>query len=136
MPRPPRSPLPRAALLGGALLGAVLALACGPGARQAAAQAASQAAPAGIAEAIATYAPRHGRVSDGSDYKAPGHAVLDLAAHDDLRPPLTINAGLFNVFGRKYVNAQDVIGLAANTPKRDLYAQPGRYAAVNLSLRW
>ncbi|NOG70869.1 TonB-dependent siderophore receptor [Roseicella sp. DB1501] len=46
MLRPPRSPLPHAALLGGAL-----ALACSAGARQAAAQAASQAAPPDVAEA-------------------------------------------------------------------------------------
>ena len=88
------------------------------------------------AEAIATYALRHSRVSDGSFYKAPGYAVLDLAAHYDLRPHLTINAGLFNVFDQKYFNTQDVIGLAVNNPNRDLYAQPGRYAAVNLILRW
>lgn len=88
------------------------------------------------AEAIVTHALRHNRVSDSSFFRAPSYTVLDLALHYDLRPNLTVNGGLFNVTDTKYFATQDVIGLAASSPQRDLYAQPGRYAAVNLTLRW
>lgn len=88
------------------------------------------------AEANLTLARRNTRTSEAAYFKAPGYAVLDLAAYYDLRPNLTVNVGLFNVTDEKYFVAQDVIGLNRASPVRDLYAQPGRYAAANLTLRW
>lgn len=88
------------------------------------------------AEAMVTHALRHNRVSDDSYFRAPRYTVLDLAMHYDFRNDISINAGLFNVTNEKYFNSQDVIGVAANSTTRDLYAQPGRYAAVNLVVRF
>lgn len=75
-------------------------------------------------------------MSDRSFFKAPGYTVLDLLVRYEVNPNLTFNAGLFNVTNEKYFVSQDVIGLAASSPIRDLYAQPGRYAAINATVRW
>jgi hemoglobin/transferrin/lactoferrin receptor protein len=88
------------------------------------------------AEANLTLAGRNTRTSEATYFKAPGYAVLDLAAYYDLRPNLTVNAGLFNVTDEKYFITQDVVGLSRTSPIRDLYTQAGRYAAVNVTLRW
>jgi len=88
------------------------------------------------AEANVTHSLRNDRTSSDTAFHAPSYTVLDLAVSYDHRPNLTVNAGLFNVTDEKYFNSQDVIGLAANSQQRDLYAQPGRYAAVNVTYRW
>lgn len=88
------------------------------------------------AEAVVTGGLRHDRVSDRSFFKAPGYTVLDLLVRYEVNPNLTFNAGLFNVANEKYFVSQDVNGLAASSPIRDLYAQPGRYAAINATVRW
>lgn len=84
------------------------------------------------AEVNLTGAVRNTRVSEASYFRAPAYAVLDLAAHYDLGRNFTLNFGLFNVTNTRYFLTSDTSGLAANSPTRDLYAQPGRYAAVNL----
>jgi len=88
------------------------------------------------AEAIGNFALRHNRVSEPGLFQTPGYAVLDLAVHYNFGSLMTINAGLFNVTNTKYFVSQDVIGLAANNPRIDLYTQPGRYAAINAVVRW
>ncbi|PZW46512.1 hemoglobin/transferrin/lactoferrin receptor protein [Humitalea rosea] len=88
------------------------------------------------AEANVTHSLRNNRTSSDTAFHAPSYTVLDLAVSYDYGPNLTVNAGLFNVTDAKYFNSQDVIGLAANSQQRDLYAQPGRYAAVNVTYRW
>ncbi len=88
------------------------------------------------ADAVLTAALAHNRVSDPSYYKAPGYATLDLMAHYDVNANLKINAGIFNVFDAKYIVSQDVNGLSRTSPIRDLYTQPGRYFAVNATMRW
>ena len=88
------------------------------------------------AEANLTGAIRNRRTSSDANFQAPAYAVLDLAAHYDLGRGFTINAGLFNVTDTKYFLTSDIAGLAAGSAQRDLYAQPGRYAAVNLIARF
>jgi hemoglobin/transferrin/lactoferrin receptor protein len=88
------------------------------------------------ADAVLTAALAHNRVSDPSYYKTPGYATLDLMAHYDVNANFKINAGIFNVFDAKYIVSQDVNGLASTSPLRDLYTQPGRYFAVNATMRW
>ncbi len=93
--------------------------------------------PSGLgAEAVVTHAWRHSRVSDPSYFRAPSYTVLDLMVHWDIGTWATINAGVFNVTDEKYFNSQDTIGLASNSQQIDLYAQPGRYFAGNVTLRW
>lgn len=88
------------------------------------------------ADAVLTASLQHDRVSTASYFKAPGYATLDLMAHYDMNPNFRVNVGLFNVTDQKYFVSQDVIGLAATSAARELYAQPGRYLAANATLRW
>ena len=88
------------------------------------------------ADVFVTHAWRHSRVSSSTYFKAPSYTALDLMAHYDWNESVTINAGLFNVTNAKYFVSQDVNGLSATSNLRDLYAQPGRYAAVNATIRW
>jgi hemoglobin/transferrin/lactoferrin receptor protein len=87
-------------------------------------------------EANLTGALRNRRTADATAFKAPAYAVLDLAARYDFNESVTVNAGLFNVTNARYFLTSDVAGLASNAPLRDLYAQPGRYAAVNMTIRF
>ena len=88
------------------------------------------------ADVNVTGALRNRRTSGTADFRAPAYAVLDLAAHYDFGRNVTVNAGLFNVTNTKYFQTTDVVGLAASSAQRDLYAQPGRYAAVNVTIRF
>lgn len=88
------------------------------------------------ADAIVVAAMRQDRVSSASYFRAPGYATLDLLVHYDVNPGFTINAGLFNVTNTKYFQSQDVAGLSRTSPMRDLYAQTGRYFALNATVRW
>lgn len=83
-------------------------------------------------EANFTGALRNTRVSSASHFRTPAYGVIDLAAHYDINPNFTINAGAFNLTDTKYFLTSDTRGLASNSAVRDLYAQPGRYFAVNL----
>lgn len=87
-------------------------------------------------EAIVTHAWQHDRVSSSAYFKAPAYTLLDLTMQFAVNPNFMLNAGVYNVFNQKYFNSQDVIGVAAASATRDLYAQPGRYAAVNATIRW
>ena len=87
------------------------------------------------AEMVFTRGWRHDRVSDRSFFKAPGYTVLDFLVRYEVNTNLTFNAGLFNVTNERYFVTQDVTGLAASSPIRALYAQPGRYAASNATVR-
>jgi hemoglobin/transferrin/lactoferrin receptor protein len=88
------------------------------------------------AEAIVTHALRNTRTSEATYFRAPSYTVLDLAVHYDLGNSLSINGGIFNVTNEKYFLTRDVTGLGATSASRDLYAQPGRYAAINMTLRF
>lgn len=88
------------------------------------------------AEANVTGALRNTRVSSATYFRAPAYAVLDLAAHYDLGRSFSVNFGLFNVTNTKYLLTADTVGVASTSPILDLYAQPGRYAAVNLIARF
>ncbi len=87
-------------------------------------------------EVNVTAATRNNRVSSAAYYRAPAYGVLDLAAHYDFGRGITLNAGLFNVTNTRYFLTSDVSGISGTSTLRDLYAQPGRYAAVNLIARF
>ncbi len=88
------------------------------------------------AEVNVTGALRNTRVEDPSDYRTPAYATLDVAANYDLGRGFTVNAGLFNVTNARYFLVADTRGLTTTNPLRELYAQPGRYAAVSLIARF
>ncbi|MFC4296927.1 TonB-dependent hemoglobin/transferrin/lactoferrin family receptor [Castellaniella hirudinis] len=90
------------------------------------------------AEAVSTLARRRTQVADPkADFQAPGYGVMDLnawwtpAAVKGLR----VQAGVFNVFDRKYWNALDV---PDGNPSRpiDWYTQPGRSLRVSVSYQY
>ena len=89
-------------------------------------------------EVVSTMARRRTQVADPKvDFQAPGYGVMDLnawwtpAAVKGLR----VQAGVFNVFDRKYWNALDV---PDGTPPRpiDWYTQPGRSLRVSVSYQY
>ena len=88
------------------------------------------------AEANLTGGLRHTRVSNPTYYQTPAYMVLDLAANYDLGNQASINFGLFNVTNTQYFLSADMAGVTGANPLRGLYAQPGRYAAVNVTLRF
>jgi hemoglobin/transferrin/lactoferrin receptor protein len=88
-------------------------------------------------EVVSTMARRRTQVADPKvDFQAPGYGVMDLnawwtpAAVKGLR----VQAGVFNVFDRKYWNALDV---PDGKPTRiDWYTQPGRSLRVSVSYQY
>jgi hemoglobin/transferrin/lactoferrin receptor protein len=87
-------------------------------------------------EFVGTAVARKSRVSDPTFFQAPGYAIFDLLGHYDIGSGFTINAGIFNLFNKKYWIAQDTAGVATTNPLIDLFAQPGTTFAVNAVLRW
>ncbi|MEG0822641.1 MAG: TonB-dependent hemoglobin/transferrin/lactoferrin family receptor [Burkholderiaceae bacterium] len=78
--------------------------------------------------------------SVGSDpaFLTPGYATVDLTAWWRLGRHARIEAGVFNLFDRKYWSWSDVGGaaLASNSAVLDRYTQPGRNASVSLHLAY
>src|SRR3546814_4419333 len=75
------------------------------------------------------------------DFQAPGYGVVDFSAW--WKPPvvkgLRIQAGIYNLFDKKYWNALDVPstdGTAAIPRPIDYYTQPGRSVRVSLTYQY
>ncbi|MGK6318538.1 TonB-dependent hemoglobin/transferrin/lactoferrin family receptor [Sphingomonas sp. DT-204] len=62
--------------------------------------------------------------------------ILDLTAYARLTDALTLRAGVFNITDEKYWWWSDIRGVAASSPIRDAYSQPGRNGSVSLSFRF
>ena len=72
-------------------------------------------------------------ISTGAaQFAPPAYNVLDLGFHWKLRPQVTLNANLNNVFNAKYWRWSDVSGLAASSTVADAYTAPGRNAQVSV----
>ncbi len=67
-------------------------------------------------------------------YQTDGHATLDWVANVQLRPGLTLNAGVFNLADARYIEWADVRGRASGDPLIPYYTRPGRNAS--LTLHW
>ncbi len=67
-------------------------------------------------------------------YQSDGYATLDWVAHVQLRPGLTLNAGVFNLADARYIEWADVRGRAVGDPLIPYYTRPGRNAS--LTLHW
>jgi len=86
------------------------------------------------AELAARFAARRERVSDPELYQTPGYGVLDLYAHWDLSPNLTLNAGVRNIADRKYWASGDLpVAMSANGAL-ERFTSPGRSVAISLSV--
>ncbi|RYY28206.1 MAG: TonB-dependent hemoglobin/transferrin/lactoferrin family receptor [Sphingomonadales bacterium] len=68
---------------------------------------------------------------------APGaFMILDATAYFRLTEGVTVRAGIFNIFDRKYAWWNDVRGLASSSAIKDAYTQPGRNGSVSVSYRF
>ena len=49
---------------------------------------------------------------------------------------LRVQAGVFNIFNKKYWVSQDVVGVAATSATKDLYTASGTTVGASIVLRW
>ncbi|WP_087018385.1 TonB-dependent hemoglobin/transferrin/lactoferrin family receptor [Thaumasiovibrio subtropicus] len=64
--------------------------------------------------------------SDADNLKAPGYAVTDITAYYKPSQAMTLRAGLFNAFDKKYWHYTDLSGADNETQGIDRRTQPGR----------
>ncbi|CAN5775399.1 TonB-dependent hemoglobin/transferrin/lactoferrin family receptor [soil metagenome] len=73
-------------------------------------------------------------------YRPGGFTILDATAYVRVADMLTLRAGIFNIFDRKYTWWSDVRGVAtpasATSTITDAYTQPGRNASVSLTAKF
>ncbi|WCM27061.1 TonB-dependent hemoglobin/transferrin/lactoferrin family receptor [Sphingomonas sp. QA11] len=72
----------------------------------------------------------------GGCFRPGGFTILDATAYVKVGDIVTVRAGIFNIFDRKYAWWSDVRGLAASSAVTDAYTQPGRNASVSLTARF
>jgi hemoglobin/transferrin/lactoferrin receptor protein len=75
-------------------------------------------------------------ICTGACYRPGAFTLLDATAFVRLTQGLTLRAGVFNIFDRKYAWWNDVRGLADSSAVKDAYTQPGRNGSVSLSFRF
>ncbi|MCP1636992.1 TonB-dependent hemoglobin/transferrin/lactoferrin family receptor [Kerstersia gyiorum] len=87
------------------------------------------------AESILTLARKRDKVKDDTTFKAPGYGTLDLIGW--VTPPeakgLRLQAGVFNLFDKKYwrsINVQDISSTSAGL---DMYTEAGRNVQLSVS---
>ena len=69
-------------------------------------------------------------------YRPDSFTIVDATAYVRVADVLTLRAGIFNIFDRKYGWWSDVRGLAASSTVTDAYTQPGRNASVSLTAKF
>jgi hemoglobin/transferrin/lactoferrin receptor protein len=72
----------------------------------------------------------------GPCFRPGAFTILDATAFVRITEGLTLRAGVFNIFDRKYAWWNDVRGLADSSTVKDAYTQPGRNGSVSLSFRF
>ena len=84
------------------------------------------------------HAARKSRIdaSAGTLFATPAWTVADLTAFAKLGPHASVQAGVFNLFDRKYWLWSDVRGVPNPGATIDRYTQPGRNAAVRVKLEF
>ena len=78
----------------------------------------------------ATLVERKKRNPDPSTYTPGGFGLVDVTAWYRWSERVSINAGIFNLFDRKYAWWADVRGMAADSTIIDAFTQPGRHISV------
>lgn len=73
--------------------------------------------------------------SDEDQINSSGYGVMDITAYYMPMKDLTLSAGLFNAFDKKYWTYQDVRSLD-NTDNTDFYSQPGRNWGVSVDYQF
>ncbi|MEG3148738.1 TonB-dependent hemoglobin/transferrin/lactoferrin family receptor [Sphingomonas sp. ZT3P38] len=72
----------------------------------------------------------------GGCFRPGGFTILDATAYVRLGDVVTLRAGIFNIFDKKYAWWSDVRGLADSSTVKDAYTQPGRNASVSLTAKF
>lgn len=75
-------------------------------------------------------------ICTGACYRPGAFTILDATAFFRVTGGLTLRAGVFNIFDRKYAWWNDVRGLADSSAVKDAFTQPGRNGSVSLSFRF
>lgn len=89
------------------------------------------------ANLLATIVERKQRNPDEALYYTPkGYEVVDLMGYYQFNEHVTINAGLFNVFDRKYFAWSDVRNLSPSYAQIDAYSQPGRNTTISVKYQF
>jgi hemoglobin/transferrin/lactoferrin receptor protein len=88
------------------------------------------------ADASVTMATKRDKVEEDSQFKAPGYAIVDLTGwwEPERLNGVRIQAGVFNLFDRKYYDALNI----PDSPTQPLryYTEPGRSVRVNLTYKF
>ena len=88
------------------------------------------------ADASVTMATKRDKVEEETQFKAPGYAIVDLTGwwEPERLNGVRIQAGVFNLFDRKYYDALNV----PDDPTQPLryYTEPGRSMRVNLTYKF
>jgi hemoglobin/transferrin/lactoferrin receptor protein len=74
--------------------------------------------------------------ASGTQFHAPGYAVLDLLGDWRPLPWLGLRAGVFNLLDRRYWDWADVYGRTGTDPTLPALARPGRYFSAGVQLRF
>lgn len=74
--------------------------------------------------------------SPATSYTSNGYEVFDMTGYYQFNENVSINAGLFNVFDRKYFAWADVRNLSPTSTTIDAYSQPGRNATVSVKYQF
>lgn len=88
------------------------------------------------ANLFATIVERKDRNPSATSYTPKGYEVFDLTGYYQFNNHVSLNAGLFNMFDRKYFAWSDVRNLSATYQQIDAYSQPGRNAAVSVKYQF
>jgi len=88
------------------------------------------------ANLFATIVERKDRNPSETGYTPKGYEVFDLTGYYQFNQHVSLNAGLFNMFDRKYFAWSDVRNLASTYQQIDAYSQAGRNAAVSVKYQF
>ena len=86
-----------------------------------------------------TYTAANGTVTSictGGCFRPGAFTILDATAYARIGKAVTLRAGLFNIFDKKYAWWSDVRGLAATSTITDAYTQPGRNLSASITARF
>ena len=92
-------------------------------------------------ELAGTFARRKDRLPPAIGTSPPfapaGYGVLDLMAHWEFAPGAKLNAGVFNLGDRRYIDYSAITtALATNSAVIDRFTNPGRSVSASLSVSW
>jgi len=86
---------------------------------------------------LATMVERKSRnPNPATNYTPAGYELFDLTGYYQINNHVSLNAGLFNMFNRKYFAWSDVRDLSPTYQQIDAYSQPGRNVAVSVKYQF